>query len=66
MLIGIKDYINVVAKRENVETINASVYKEDSINTKVGLTVVDRGCKVYVTNLKLLFENSGTVGASVL
>ena len=46
-----------------VKTINATVYK-DSIDTKVGLTVLAKDGKVYVSNLRLLFENSGKIGAS--
>ena len=53
---GMKGDINVVAKRNDLETINVTLYK-DTINAKVGLTAVDRGWKVY----RLLFENSGKV-----
>lgn len=55
---GAKGDINIVAKRRNIETISATVYK-DSIDTKVGLTVIAKEGKVYVTNLRLLFEDSG-------
>lgn len=44
------------------ETINATVYKE-AIDTKVGLRVLAKDGKVYVTNLRLLFENSGKFDA---
>ena len=55
---GAKGDINIVAKRRNIETISATVYK-GSADTKVGLTVVAKEGKVYVTNLRFLFENSG-------
>lgn len=41
---GILGDINVVAKRVDVQTISATIYK-DSINTKVGLTLVSKGGK---------------------
>ncbi len=41
-----------------VETINATVYK-DSLDTKVGLTVVATGGKIYVDSLSGLFALTG-------
>jgi len=41
-----------------VETINATIYK-DSLDIKVGLTVVATGEKVYVDSLSGLFATTG-------
>jgi len=41
-----------------VETINATVFK-DSIDTKVGLSVEERGGKIFVTGLTGLFGATG-------
>ena len=41
-----------------VETINASVFK-DSVDTKVGITVEEKGGKVFVSDLTGLFGATG-------
>ncbi|GFH50256.1 hypothetical protein CTEN210_06747 [Chaetoceros tenuissimus] len=44
-----------------VETINATVFK-DSVDTKVGITLVARGGKVYVDSLSGLFGATAAEG----
>ena len=41
-----------------IETIHVTVYK-NTIDTKVGLTVLAKNGKVYVAKLSLLFKKSG-------
>ena len=55
---GIEGDVNVVAERGATETIHTTVYK-DSFDTEIGLEVIAKEGKVYVTNLILLFEDSG-------